>query len=149
MAMALLPSSSSSSCTFLSSQSQWGCLGLIRFPSDHSIFQVAGLLKTAQSLEKAEQNPDIFQKNVRNPNHHYFSKKYRNTPPICIAARLQFVLQSFWCPWALREIVSVLLPFVSHYASHLYCNTPPICIAVLLGKSWWLWSPGCSPTTSK
>ena len=30
---------------------------------------------------------------------------------------------------------------------HLYCNTPPICIAVLLGKSWWLWSPGCSPNT--
>ena len=40
---------------------------------------------------------------------------------------------------------SVLLPFVSQYASHLYCNTPPICIAMFLGKSWWLWSPGCSP----
>ena len=38
------------------------------------------------------------QKNVRNPNHHYFSKKYRNTPPICIAIRLQFVLQYFWYP---------------------------------------------------
>ena len=45
-----------------------------------------------------------------------------------------------------REILSVLLPFVSQYASHLYCNTPPICIAILLGKSWWLWSPECSPT---
>ena len=44
-----------------------------------------------------------------------------------------------------REILSVLLPFVSQYASRLYCNTPPICIAVLLGKSWRLWSPGCSP----
>ena len=37
-------------------------------------------------------------KNVRNPSHHYFSKKYRNTPPICIAIRLQFVLQYFWYP---------------------------------------------------
>ena len=45
-----------------------------------------------------------------------------------------------------REILSVLLPFVSLYASHLYCNTPPICIAVLLGDLWWLWSPGCSLT---
>ena len=43
-----------------------------------------------------------------------------------------------------REVLSVLLPFVSQYVSHLYCNTPPIRIAVLLGKSWWLWSPGCS-----
>ena len=42
-------------------------------------------------------------------------------------------------------MLSVLLPFVSQYASHLYCNTPPISIAALLGKSWWLWSPGCSP----
>ena len=44
-----------------------------------------------------------------------------------------------------RETLSVLLPFVSQYASHLYRNMPPICIAILLGKSWWLWSPGCSP----
>ena len=35
----------------------------------------------------------IIRKNVRNPNHHDFSKKYRNTPLICIALRLQFVLQ--------------------------------------------------------
>ena len=48
-----------------------------------------------------------------------------------------------------REILSVLLPFVSQYASHLYCNTPPICIAVLLGKSWWLWSPDCSPEKAR
>ena len=92
---------------------------------------------------------DIFQKNVRNPNHHYFSKKYRNTPPICIAIRLQVVPQYFWCPLRLRseerETLSVLLPFVSQYASHLYCSTPPICIAILLGKSRWLWSPECSP----
>ena len=72
-----------------------------------------------------------------------------------IAIRLPFVLQyashlyrSTFVPLGSkeREILSVLLPFVSQYASHLYCNTPPICIAVLLGKSWWLWSPGCSPT---
>ena len=33
--------------------------------------------------------PANLQKNVRKPNHHYFSKKYRNRPPICIAIRLQ------------------------------------------------------------
>ena len=82
-------------------------------------------------------------KNVRNPNHHYLSRKCRNTPPICSAIRLQFVLKYFWCPIRPeeREMLSVLLPFVSQYAFHLHCNTPPICVAVLLGKSWWLWSP--------
>ena len=99
----------------------------------------------------------ISHKNVRNPNHHYFSKKYRNTPPICIAILLQFVLQCFWCPFALRK--GKYCQYSSHlyrstppiciavvlYASHLYRSTPPICIAVLLGKSWWLWSPECSP----
>ena len=72
------------------------------------------------------------QKNVRNPNHHYFSKKYRNTPPICIAIRLPFVPQYFWCPYALRKgntvstppiCIAVRLPFVLQYASHLYRNT--------------------------
>ena len=71
-----------------------------------------------------------------------------------IAIRLPFVSQyashlyrSTFVPLGSkeREILSVLLPFVSQYASHLYCNTPPICIAILLGKSWWLWSPDCSP----
>ena len=90
----------------------------------------------------------IIQKNVRNPNHHYFSKKYLNTPPICIAMRLPFVSQYFRCPYALGkgkycQYASIL--FVSQYTSHLYCNMPPICIALLFGKSWWLWSPGCSP----
>ena len=33
----------------------------------------------------------------------YFSKKYHNTPPICIAVRLQFVLQCFLSPYALRK----------------------------------------------
>ena len=70
-----------------------------------------------------------------------------------IAIHLQFVLQyasNLYCH-ALGALRSEerkydhLLPFVSQYASHLYCNTPPICIAVLLGKSWWLWSLGCSP----
>ena len=31
------------------------------------------------------------------PSHHYFSKKYRDTPPICIAIRRQFLLEYFWC----------------------------------------------------
>ena len=35
---------------------------------------------------------------VGNPNHHDFSKKYRNTPPICIAIRLEFLMQYFGCP---------------------------------------------------
>ena len=62
--------------------------------------------------------PHLYQKNVRNPNHHYFS-----------------------------ESIAVPFPFVLQYASHLYCSafgaltlwgkgntvsTPPICIAVLL-----------------
>ena len=78
-------------------------------------------------------------KECQKPNHHYFSQKYRNTPPICIARCLQCVLQCFWCLYALRTWK------YCQYASHLYCNTPPICIAVLVEKSWRLWSPGCSP----
>ena len=66
------------------------------------------------------------QKNVRNPNHHYFSKKYRNTPPICIAIRLQFVLQWFRCPYTLRK------GKYFQYSSHLYGSTPPICVAIRL-----------------
>ena len=69
----------------------------------------------------------------------YTPHLYCNTPPICIAV-LSVPLRS-----EERETWSVLLPFVSQYASHLYCNTPPIRIAVLLRKSWWLWSPECSP----
>ena len=96
---------------------------------------------------RARETP-VSQKNVRNPDHHY-SKKYRNTPPICIVIRLQFASQYFRCPYTLRKGT------YWQYSSHLYrstppiciaiCNTPPICIAVLLGKSWWWWSPGCSP----
>ena len=68
----------------------------------------------------------FIQKNARNPNHHYFSKKYRNTPPICIAIRLQFVPQHFWCPYALRK------GKYCQYSPHLYHSTPPICIAIRL-----------------
>ena len=68
------------------------------------------------------------QQNVGNPNHHYFSKKYCNTPPICIAIRLQLVLQCFAASLPLssqeREI--------RQYSSHLYRSAPPICIAVPL-----------------
>ena len=72
------------------------------------------------------------QKNVRNPNHHYFSKEYRNTPPDCIAIRLQFVLQYFWVPQRFEERdtvsttpigIAVHLPFVLQCASHLYRST--------------------------
>ena len=71
-----------------------------------------------------------------------------------IAIHLPFVLQcasNLYCStFGATELsgkgkTSVLLPFVSPYASHLYRHTPPICIAMLLGKSWWLWSPGYSP----
>ena len=62
------------------------------------------------------------QKDVRNPNHHYFSKMYRNTTPI----RLQFVSQYFRCPYALRKGKHC------QYSSHLYRSAPPICIAIRL-----------------
>ena len=80
------------------------------------------------------------QKNVRNPNHHYFSKKYRNTPPICIAIRLPFVSQYFRCPYALRK------GKCRQYSSHLYRNTPPICIAIrlpLVSQYFWENLGGC------
>ena len=63
------------------------------------------------------------QKNVRNTNHHYFSKS--------IAVHLQSVLQyapRWYCSTSgVTELsgkgnTSVLLPFVSQYASHLYRN---------------------------
>ena len=66
------------------------------------------------------------QKNIINPNHHYFPTKYRNTLPISIAIRLQFVSQHFRCPYALRK-GTLRLPFVLR-------PMPPICIAVLLGN---------------
>ena len=78
------------------------------------------------------------------------SRKCCVTPPICIAIRLQFVLQCFRCPYALRK--GKYCQYSSHLycstpdASHLYCNTLPIRIAVPLEKSWWLWSQGCSPS---
>ena len=61
----------------------------------------------------------------------YTSHLYCNTPPICIAVLLVPLGSKE------RETMSVLLPFVPQYASHLYRST--------LGKSWWLWSLGCSP----
>ena len=68
-------------------------------------------------------------------------KKYRNTPPICIAVRLQFVLPCFWCPYALRKgkygqnssiCVAVRLPFVLQYAFHLYRGTFRIILVVVV-----------------
>ena len=61
----------------------------------------------------------------------YTSNLYCNTPPICIGV-LPVPPRS-----EEREYCQ--------YSSHLYRSTPPIRIAVLLGKSWWLRSPGCSP----
>ena len=75
-------------------------------------------------------NRTACQKNVRNHNHHHVSKKHHNTPRICIAVCLLFVLQYFRCRYALRKGKHC------QYASLLYRNAPPICIAVLLGKSW-------------
>ena len=74
-----------------------------------------------------------------------------------VAIRPQFILQyapNLYCTaFGATEFPgkgnsSVLPPFVLQYASHLYRSTSPSCIAILLGKSWWLWSPGCSPITS-
>ena len=54
------------------------------------------------------------------------------TSQICVAVRLQFVLQCFQCHWALRKgkylstppiCIAVGLLFVSQYASYLYRNT--------------------------
>ena len=43
-------------------------------------------------------NCGIYQKTVRNPNHHYFSKKVlQYASNFCFAVRLQFVLQNFRC----------------------------------------------------
>ena len=79
------------------------------------------------------------------------------SPQESVAVHLQFVLpyaSNLYClafgatEFSGKGNTWVLLRFVSQYASHLYRSTPPICIAILLGKSWWLWSPGCSPTTA-
>ena len=88
-----------------------------------------------QSEECQKPQPPLLLKKVSQ----YTSHLYCNTPPICTAVLLVPLRSEE------REILSVLLPFVSQYTSHLYRNTPPICIAVLLRKSWWLWSPECSP----
>ena len=53
-------------------------------------------------------------------------KKYRNTPPICSAIRLQSLLQYFWCPYVQRKRKHC------QYSSHWYRGTPPICIAIRL-----------------
>ena len=66
------------------------------------------------SLEKSLES--LTSEECQKPNH-YFSKKYRNTPPICIAICLPFVPQYFWCPYALRK------GKYCQYYSHLYRNT--------------------------
>ena len=46
------------------------------------------------------------------------------------------MLWYFWCSYALTK------GQYCRYSSHLYRSTLPIA-----GKSWWLWSPRCSPQT--
>ena len=67
------------------------------------------------------------------PLQHCFSKRYCNTPPICIA--MLFLFNLYCSPFGVTELsgrgnTSVLLPCLSQYASHLYYNT--------CRKSWWL-----------
>ena len=71
-------------------------------------------------LERLLDKPEECQK----PQSPLLLKKYRNTPPIYIAIRLQFVLQCFWCPYALGK------GKYCQYSCHLYRSTPPICIAI-------------------
>ena len=90
------------------------------------------------------------QKNVRNPNHHYFSKNDRNTPPTGIAIRLQCVSQYSRCPYVLRKentvsttpiCITVRLPCVLQYASHLYRSTfGKIFVIVVTGMFPRLWN---------
>ena len=99
-------------------------------PPHFTVFQLLGQL--FRSL--------LNQKNVGNPNHHYFSKKYRHIPPIRIAIRLQSVLQYFWCPYTLRK------GKYCQCSSHLYRSTSPICIAIrlpLVSRHFWENLGGC------
>ena len=84
---------------------------------------------------------DLFnQKNVRNPNHHYFSKKV-----------LQYAPNLYCTAFGATEFPgkgnsSVLPPFVLQYASHLYRSTSPICIAIRLpfvSQYFWQNLGGC------
>ena len=61
-----------------------------------------------------------------NPTTTTSQKSMGHTRPICIAVRLQFVSQCFWCPYALRK------GKYCQYSSHLHRSTPPICIAIRL-----------------
>ena len=53
--------------------------------------------------------------NVRNPNHHSFSKKYRNAPS-----------NLFYSTFGVRKGKSC------QHSSHLYHSMPPVCIAIRL-----------------
>ena len=67
-------------------------------------------------------------------------KSIANTPPMCIAIRLQFVSQCFRCPYALSK------GKYCQCSSHLYRSTPPICIAVRLpfvSQCFWENLGGC------
>ena len=67
-------------------------------------------------------------------------KKCRNTPPICVAICLHFVLQCFRCPYASRKGI------YCQCSSPLYRSTPPISIAVCLpfvSQCFWKHLGGC------
>ena len=90
-------------------------------------FCMAGLL-----LPELATPTHLYSEERQKPQPPLLLQKYRNTPPICIAIRLQFVLEYFQCPYALRKgstvstppiCIAVRPPFVLRYASHLYRST--------------------------
>ena len=72
-----------------------------------------------QYFPAARKSSSESQKNVGNPNHHYFSNLCCNAPPICTSMRLQFVSQYFGCPIRSEERKCY------QYSSQLYRSTPP------------------------
>ena len=72
------------------------------------------------------------------------SQTYCNTPPMCTAMCLQFVLQYCLCPEPLAKGNAFSTPFVSLCASKMHRTAPSVWTTMLLGKSWCFGSPGCS-----
>ena len=114
-----------------------GCQGRLAVPKNSGGFQ----------LIPRDRKPTLVRRMSETPTTITSQKSIATHLPSVLQYASNLYRSAFWCLYALRKgkYCQYSLPFVSQYASHLYCNTPPICIAVLLGKSWWLWSPGCSP----
>ena len=106
------------------------------------VLHSAGVLKHSHTIKPAGSTL-LSRKNARNPNHHYLSKEHRNTRPICIAIRLQFVLQypsNLYC----STFGAPMLWKCCQYSSHLYRSTPPIYIAICLPfVSQYFWDNLC------